>query len=81
MKLQEMIEKGYKLRAWAAVKNRGEARIAVKLSKTTSRGERFYVVHSPQVETILSDVEFTEPVILKEGRKRRLNGGNDFSGE
>ena len=68
MKLQEMIEKGYKLRAWTVQKaeNNEIRRIAVKLSKTVKGRERFYVVHSPQVATILSDVEFTEPVILKD---------------
>ena len=60
MTLKTMMEKGYKLRAWAMKKSHGENYIIVKLSK---RG-RFYVVHSPQVETILSDVEFTEPVLL-----------------
>jgi len=69
MKLIEMIKRGYKLRAWFETKVRGESRIAVKLSKVTSRGERFYVVHSPHVGTILSDVEFTEPVLLKERGK------------
>ena len=65
MKLQEMINNNYKLRAWVMKKSRGEHYIAVKLFKITTRGERFYVVHSPQVETILSDVEFTEPILLK----------------
>jgi hypothetical protein len=65
MKIQEMIHKGFKLRAWMMKKSRGECRVVVKLSKKTIRGERYYVVHSPQVETILSDVEFTEPVLLK----------------
>ena len=62
MKLQEMMDKGYTLRAWAIKRVRSESHVAVKLSKTTKRGERFYIVHSPQVETILSDVEFTEPI-------------------
>lgn len=65
MKLSEMIKKGYKLRAWAIKKARGERRVVVKLSRATKHGERFYVVHSPQVETILSDVEFTEPVMVE----------------
>jgi hypothetical protein len=69
MKLKEMIDKGYTLRAWVMTGVHGERRIAVKLSKTFSFGERFYVVHSPQVETVLSDVEFTEPVELKEVKK------------
>ena len=64
MTLKTMIDKGYKLRAWMMKKSHGENYIIVKLSK---RG-RFYAVHSPQVETILSDVEFTEPVLLKEGK-------------
>lgn len=69
MKLSELMKKGYKLRAWAMKKLHGERHIAVKLSKKNILGkERFYVVHSPQVETILSDVEFTEPVLLKEGK-------------
>jgi hypothetical protein len=66
MKLQTMINNGYKLRAWALKRSRGERRVVVKLSKQTSRGERFYVAHSPQVETILSDVEFTAPILLKQ---------------
>ena len=66
MKLSEMIEKGYKLRAWYLRKAKGEERrVVVKLSKVTKRGERFYVVHSPQVETVLADVEFTEPVMVE----------------
>jgi hypothetical protein len=65
MKLEAMMEKGYKLRVWSISKTHGERRIAVKLSRTTSHGERFYMVHSPQVETILSDVEFTEPILIK----------------
>ena len=69
MKLKEMIKKGYRLRGWALIQTREEKRITVKLSKSVSKKERFYVVHSPQVETILSDVEFTEPVLLKEGAK------------
>ena len=64
MTLKTMIDKGYKLRAWVMKKSHGETHVAVKLSK---RG-RFYVAHSPQVETILSDVEFTEPVLLKQKR-------------
>ena len=68
MTLKTMVDNGYKLRAWAMVKARGEHRITVKLSKMTSHGERFYAVHSPQVETILSEVEFTEPVLLKDGK-------------
>jgi hypothetical protein len=70
MKLKEMIDKGYALRAWVMTGVHGERRIAVKLSKKTPRGDRFYVVHSPQVETVLSDVEFTEPVELKETKRR-----------
>jgi hypothetical protein len=62
MKLQTMIDNGFALRAWAMKRVRNEYHIAVKLSKMTKRGERFYIVHSPHVETILSDVEFTEPV-------------------
>ena len=65
MKLQTMIKRGYKLRAWMIKKARGERRIVVKLSKMTKDGERFYVVHSPQVETVLADVEFTEPVMVE----------------
>ena len=65
MTLKNLTDKGYKLRAWMIKKSRGERRVVVKLS----RYGRFYVVHSPQVETILSDVEFTEPVLLKEGAK------------
>jgi hypothetical protein len=69
MKLKEMMQKGFKLRAWSMKKVRGECFIAVKLSKKTPAREWFYVAHSPQVETILSDVEFTEPVLLKEAVK------------
>lgn len=66
MTLRTIMNNGYKLRAWAIKKSRGEIRIAVKLSKITSRGERFYVAHSPQIDKILSDVEFTAPILLKE---------------
>ena len=66
MKLIEMIEQGFSPRAWAMKTIRGERRVIVKLSKKTTNGTRFYVVHSPHVETILSDVEFTEPVLVKE---------------
>lgn len=72
MKLSEIMKKGYKLRAWAMIKapNSEDRHIAVKLSKKNVLGkEKYYVVHSPQIETILSDVEFTEPVLLKEGKK------------
>lgn len=68
MKLMEMIEQGFSLRAWAMKTIRGERRVVVKLSKKTTHGERFYVVHSPHVETILADVEFTEPILLKAGK-------------
>ena len=70
MKLQEMIKQGYGLRAWAMKTIRGERHVVVKLSKKITNGERFYVVHSPQVGTILSDVEFTDPTLLKRGVKR-----------
>jgi hypothetical protein len=69
MTLKTMIEKGYKLCAWAMKKSRSENHIIVKLSKHG----RFYEVHSPQVGTILSEVEFTEPVLLKEVVKERKN--------
>ncbi len=77
MKLTEMIEQGFQPCAWAMQSFRGERYVTVKLSKTTTNGKRFYVVHSPQVETILADVEltiladveFTEPVLLKEVAK------------
>lgn len=69
MKLTEMIEQGYDLRAWAMKTIRGERRVVVKLSKKTTNGLRYYVVHSPHVGTILADVEFTEPVRLKDVAK------------
>ena len=63
MKLQELMDNGYVLRAWIMKRARGESRIVVKLGKKNKRGkELFYLVHSPHVETILSQVEFTEPV-------------------
>jgi len=61
MKLQEMINQGYALRGWALKTVRGERRVVVKLK----RHERTYVTHSPFVDTKLSDVEFTEPVMVK----------------
>jgi hypothetical protein len=67
MKLQTMIEQGYNLRSWAYKTIRGERRVVVNLSKKWARGEKFYIVHSPHVDTILSDAEFTEPILLKEG--------------
>jgi hypothetical protein len=68
MTLKKLMDEGYALRAWALIKaaNSNDRHIAVKLSKETPDGIRFYVVHSPHIETVLADVEFTEPVLLKE---------------
>ena len=63
MKLLAIMNEGYALRAWTMKCIRGEWRIAVKLCKKTKRGEeRFYIVHSPISDAILSEAEFTEPV-------------------
>ena len=51
--------------AWAIKTIRGERYVMVKLGKKTPRGEKLYVAHSPQMDTALKDVEFTEPVLLK----------------
>ena len=66
MRLQEMIDQGYILSAWAIENDpRGERRIMVQLGKKTSRGEKLYIVHAPATERIFRDVEFTAPVLLK----------------
>ena len=66
MKLQEMIDQGYTLQAWAIENDpRGERRIMVQLNKKTSRGEKLYIVHAPATERMFQNVEFTEPVLLK----------------
>ena len=63
MKLRAMMNEGYTLRAWTMKRARGEWRIVVKLGKTMKNGkERFFVVHSPISEAILSEAEFTLPV-------------------
>ena len=67
MTLKEIVKRGYKLQAWTMRKSRGQHFIAIKLSRMTERGERFYEVHSPQVETVLADVEFTAPELLPDG--------------
>lgn len=67
MKLQEIMKQGYALKAWT-IKNdpRGERRVVFKLSKKTSRGEKFYVTHTPDTgEVNLACMEFTSPVLLK----------------
>lgn len=61
MKLQELTDQGYKLRAWMIATIRGERRIVLKLK----RNKKLYVAHSPFVDTVVSDVEFTEPVGVK----------------
>lgn len=61
MKLQELTDQGYALRAWMISTVRGERRIVLKLR----RNERVYLAHSPFVDTVLTDVEFTEPTLLK----------------
>jgi len=65
MKLQEIQDQGFTLCAWAIKTIRYDRYIMVKLSKKTPRGEKLYVAHSPQMDTALKDVEFTEPVLLK----------------
>lgn len=67
MTLKEITKRGYKLRAWSLQQVRGERYIAIKLSRMTERGERFYEVHSPHLETALADVEFTVPELLPDG--------------
>jgi len=59
-----MIEQGFTLRAWSVATNRGERRTALKLSKKTSRGERYYVAHAPYTGANFADVEFTDPILL-----------------
>ncbi len=65
MKLQEIMEQGFTLKAWAIKTIRYERYIMVKLSKKTPRGEKFYVAHSPQLDIALKNVEFTEPALIK----------------
>jgi hypothetical protein len=72
MKLQEIINQGFTICGWN-IKNdpRGERRVVFKLVKKTPRGKKFYVVHTPQLDTTLKSItelhnmEFTEPVLLK----------------
>ena len=65
MKLQEIMDQGYTLRAWALRTIRSERYIMVKLSKKTASGERFYVTHSPQIDTVLKNTEFAAPALIK----------------
>ena len=66
MKLQEIIDRGYTLQAWAIENDpRGERRIMVQLGKKTSRGEKLYIVHAPVTEQIFRNVEFTAPILIK----------------
>jgi hypothetical protein len=65
MKLQEIMDQGYTLKAWTLSAPRGERRVTIKLGKKTPHGEKFYVAHSPQLDVVLKNVEFTEPVLLK----------------
>lgn len=58
MKLQELMDQGYALRGWMVTTIREERRIVLNLK----RNEKLYVAHSPFVDTVVSDVEFTEPV-------------------
>ncbi len=72
MKLQEIMEKGFQICGWN-IKNdpRGERRVVFKLVKKTPRGKKFYVAHTPLLDTTLNSItelhtmEFTEPVLLK----------------
>jgi len=65
MKLQEIMEQGFTLKAWAIKTIRYERYIMVKLSKKTPRGEKFYVAHSPHLDTVLKNTEFTAPALIK----------------
>lgn len=65
MKLQEIMEQGFTLKAWAIKTIRYERYVMVKLSKKTPHGEKFYVAHSPQLNIALKNVEFTEPALIK----------------
>ena len=65
MKLQELMDRDYTLCAWAIKTIRGERYVMVKLSKKTPHGEKFYVAHSPQLDVVLKNVEFTEPALIK----------------
>jgi len=65
MKLQAIMDQGYTLCAWAIKTIRGERYVMVKLSKKTPRGKKFYVTHSPQLDVVLKNVEFSEPVLIK----------------
>lgn len=65
MKLHEIMEQGFILRAWTVKRDtRGERRVVLKLSKKTSRGERFYAAHSPRLGVKLAYAEFTAPVLV-----------------
>jgi len=59
------MEQGFTLKAWAIKTIRYERYIMVKLSKKTPHGEKFYVAHSPQLDVVLKNVEFTEPALIK----------------
>jgi hypothetical protein len=59
------MEQGFTLCAWAIKTIRGERYVMVKISKKTPHGEKFYVAHSPQLDVVLKNVEFTEPALIK----------------
>ena len=65
MKLQEIMDQGYTLKAWTLSAPRGERRVVLKLSKKIAHDVKFYVAHSPQLDTAIKEVEFTEPVLLR----------------
>lgn len=66
MKLQEIMQQGFSICGWNIKSDpRGERRVVFKFSKQTSHGKKFYVAHTPQLDTVLKNVEFTEPVLLK----------------
>ncbi len=60
MKLLEILNKDYELRGWMLRMIRGERRVVLYLK----RDKKSYVAHSPFVDKKLSDVEFTEPILV-----------------
>ena len=64
MKLQDIVNNGFTIQAWSMSGLAGRRHVVLKLSKKTSRGERFYVAHSPHIDTVLANVEFSAPVLV-----------------
>ena len=61
MKLQEIMNQGFAVCGWTIKSDpRGERRVVLKLRKKITHDVKFYVAHSPQLDTAIKEVEFTE---------------------